>query len=340
MPYCQFCGEEIEEGLSSCPQCGEVMVPERGASSRRLPVFLHPLAVLGYLVLLSGLLVFLQLRMKAGGTEPPPITVDSTRTVIPKAEEITPQTVNESDKTWMKVYNYEQSLKPIVAALSELDSRLSQPGVKLDGTQVRVMLQKVNELQPKAESLETPASLGPCAMAVRNSVEQMKSAISAFWQFQNSGSKDSEALFNQNLATSKSQLSYCQGIIDNLKKDLEKEGLSKSKSALEKAAPDFFSRFFPAPPPPPPAPEAPLPAETHTAPQPRPAPDAFPQPGPGFGPDKGLRPNQRPGQTHRLRPAPLPEQPPAEPPAEGEVENPKEEPGASPEPGEEFGDSQ
>lgn len=332
--HCPSCGEEIESGLESCPQCGEDLGQEEKPYFRRVPRLLHPLAVMGYIILLSGLMIFLQLRFR--GARPPASSESETavpsQPAVPAREEITLQTVNESDKKWMEVCNYEQPLKPIFAGLAQLDSQLSQPGLKLDGMQVQAMIQKVNDLLPKADSLEAPTGLGPCSAAVKNSVELMKSAVNSFWNFQSTGSKDSEVLFNQSLANSRSQKDYCAAIIANLKKDLEKAGLSKSKAALEKAAPDFFSQFTPPPAPQPTPAPLPLPGGSSASPQPAPPPAPEPASPPSPRHERPLRAHPKPGQQPH---PPSPEQPPAEAPAEGGTGNPELEPGSSvaPEPG-------
>jgi hypothetical protein len=220
---------------------------------------------MGYIVLISCLLVFSPARFKGLRAKRPagPAKAASAQPA-PAEKPVNLLTVSESDKTYMHVYLYQQETAPIFAAVSEIDSMLRQPDLRLDSFQVQNLIQKLSDLSTKADTLQAPAGLGPCGPAVKSSVEQLKSAVAAAWNYQTTHSADSQSSFQQGLSVSKNQKNYCEGIEDVLIKQLE-PGLSHSKAALQKAAPTFFQ---PPPAPPPPSPEQPAPGSS-VAPQPQ-----------------------------------------------------------------------
>jgi len=295
--HCPHCGNEIESGLEACPLCGESLAsPEKPQkpSSGKIARPLHPFAVMGYIVLLSGLIVFLQTWQKGGlkarlkkeggpATEAP--AKPQAQAPVPR-DEVRADNLNESDKKYMEVFKYEQALKPIFAALSEIDAQMSNPEQKMDGSQVQLMFQNLNRISQMADALQTPSGLGMCAANVKGSVDQAKTALTAFWNYQSTKAAPNKDEYQKNLLSFRSQKDSCQNIIDNLNRDL-KPVLSHKEPLLQKFSENFIPFPQPPIPPPNPAPQTGATAKPQT-PQPMP-----PEPAPTPGAPKKLEPHEK-----------------------------------------------
>jgi len=257
--HCPYCGNEIESGLDSCPLCGESLAnPEKSQkpSSGRIARPLHPFAVMGYIVLLSGLIVFLQtwqkgpLKAKLKKEGESAAAPAQAQAPVPR-DEVRADNLNESDKKYMEVFKYERSLKPVFIALSEIDAQMSNPEQKMDGSQVQLMFQNLNKLAQMADALQTPSGLGMCAANVKGSVDQAKTALNAFWNYQSTHGTPNKDEYQKNLLGFRSQKDSCQNIINNLNRELEPL-LSHKKPLLQKFSETYNP--FPQPPVPPPSP--------------------------------------------------------------------------------------
>lgn len=322
MIHCPYCEGEIAQGLELCPQCGANLKAAAKLEHKGFPKFVHPFAVMGYIVIISALLAFLQIRAQAARKPAPEKAAVKSVPAVPARppalvkEIITPQNTTETDKRYMEVAGYEKAISPIFAAVTDIDSRLSDPGFRLDFNQMSAWNSILNRLSRQAENTLTPTGLGPCQPAVKNSVDQMNSALTASWNYQSKKSPDAQGQLNESLNTSRSQKNYCLSVIDILKKDLEKSGLSHGAEALIQNAILPGSAGAPAPVPAQegvspagPAAQEPAPAEPPAPPQSR---------------GKGVRARRRSLQNPQDHQIP-PEQPPPAVLPEEQVE-----PGESP----------
>jgi len=323
MMHCPYCGNEIESGLDSCPLCGEYLAhPEKAQkpSSGKIARPFHPFAVMGYIVLLSGLIVFLQTWQKGSpeaklkkegqsAIEAP--AQQQAQAPVPR-DEVRADNLNESDKKYMEVFRYEQSLKPVFATLSEIDAQMSNPDQKMDGSQVQMMFQNLNKIAQIADALQTPSGLGMCASNLKGGIDQAKTALNAFWNFQSTKATAQKDEYQKNLLGFRIQKDSCRNIVNNLNRELEPL-LSHKKPLLEKFS-ENYNPFPQAPIPPQiPAPQTGATAKPQT-PQP-----AAPEPAltPGAAKKLELHEKKIPrtiGKEPQEPNQPAPEEPPPPPP--------------------------
>jgi len=259
MAICPECGGEIRGAEKICPSCGANLEPK--PEIKPLPKALHPYAFLAYVLILSLLIIGLQVRNKflknLGSQEAEQV---SSEQISQKEEsQSQPLFLTGSDKLYLEVINYNQKLSPFFDQLKKIAQELSSSDYKLSTARWQELIQQLDQISNLTQNLSPPGNLGPCRAMLKNSIEQMKTATNALSNYTHNPDPKIKTIFEENLLTSRSQINYCQELIEQVTKELIPE-LSTNKEIIEKELQKF--------PPEPSSPEttAPLPQPSEPAP--------------------------------------------------------------------------
>jgi len=292
MRHCPFCGEEIEIGLETCPKCGEDLTRPAKPSASRIPRLFHPFAVMGYLVLVSLLIVFLQLWHSRGKTPSQESATVQPSMQPPGEDAARPDNINEADRKYMEIWSYEQETKPLFDYLVDTEARLNGPDANSGPAELKTALQRLEEFSNQAKGFVSPVGLGTCQGAVKQSIEDAKNAVNSLLRYQSAKDPQSKTLAAGGFKSSRDQRLICQSLLELVTKQLE-PGLSHSKSALQKEAPEWRRLHMPRPGQPSPSPSSPAPAPAAT-PAPEPSGTAAPE---AKAPEPGVKQETKPAPS-------------------------------------------
>ncbi len=228
-----------------------------------LPKSLHPFLVMGYLLILSALIVLLQWGLKSRAAHSGPSSQEETAQgeagLLGRLKGGVPTAVSSADKEYVNALVYEQKSTPLFQKLLELDTELSKPDLQLSDSRFRELNSTLDSLSDQAEQVLAPTSLGPCAMAIKTAVDQERSALNFYKSYQQTPTPQLKGSYDENLRLSRNQRNYCQSLIELLKKQLGPD-LTLSQDDFQRIAQQELSTPPPAQPSPGISPQAPLPA--------------------------------------------------------------------------------
>jgi len=233
MAICPKCGEEIPGGGKICPGCGANL--ESKPEIKPLPKALHPYAFIGYVLILSLLIIGFQTSNKflknLSSQEAEQVSAEH----IPQKEQGQNQSLflTASDKLYLEVITYNQKLSPFFDQLKKIEQEIAQPDYKLSPARWQELIQQIDHLSNLTQDLSTPGNLGPCRAMVKNSIEQIRVAVNALSNYTNNPEPKIKTIFEESFLTAQSQRNYCQQLIEQVTKELIPE-LSANKEIIEK----------------------------------------------------------------------------------------------------------
>jgi hypothetical protein len=252
MIHCPYCGAEMEDDSQSCHRCRSLLVSgEAAPRTAPLPRWIHPLAVLAFLIVSSVGLLAVSLKpwsreASAEGIVGDPLpggapTAAAGNPNQPPAGALAPGATEApaGDDLYTKVNDYVSAIQDAQAQADQLAGELDRMYKKGDKTQLAAMRDKLNQLQPivnKVRALSPPEALAQAHIRLSNSMAVRQRAYRNLSMYLQSGDMNR---------------------LDRGRKDLETAEQSQAEAMAEILA---YRDKIPAPPPPP-APEPAAPAE-------------------------------------------------------------------------------